>query len=411
METSHLKQAGSWKRNAALFLGGQSLSMFGSMLVHYAITWHVTLKTQSGSVMTLFAIAGVLPMFFLSPFGGVWADRYNRKYLINISDAVIAAVTLVMALLFFAGFDNIGLLFICAVVRAAGQGVQTPAVNAIIPEIVPEEHLTKINGINSTVQSLCMFAAPMASGALLAFAPIEGILFIDAVTAAIGISLVFFFVRVPPRQRSEAAASAVDYFRDIKEGLLYVAKYPFIRRFLLISALFCIMAAPMVMLTPIQVTRNFGTDIWMLTAIELAFSIGMMLGGVVIGFWGGFKNKAYTMTLANVVFGAVSIALGLVGNFWVYLACMLVCGFSMPMFNTPVTTIFQSKVDADYMGRVFSVMTMISSVMMPLGMVIFGPLGDIISIDYILIGTGAVIFLSSFLIAGSKAIREAGAAN
>jgi DHA3 family macrolide efflux protein-like MFS transporter len=169
------ENGGSWKKNAALFLIGQGLSLFGSMLVSYAIMWHVTLKTQSGSVITLFTIAAVLPMFFISPFGGVWADRYNRKYLINLSDSAIALITLVMAVMFFLGFEHVGLLFVCSVARGLGQGVQMPAVNALIPQIVPEQSLTKVNGVNSSIQSLCMFASPMLAGAVLSVAPIEAI--------------------------------------------------------------------------------------------------------------------------------------------------------------------------------------------------------------------------------------------
>jgi DHA3 family macrolide efflux protein-like MFS transporter len=161
----------NWKRNAILFLCGQALSLFGSSLVQYAVMWHVTLNTQSGTMITLFSIAAMLPMFFISPFGGVWADRYNRKHLINMADASIALVTLIMALLFFMGYDYVGLLlYLCRCPRA-GPGIQTPAVSALIPQLVPEDKLTKFNGFNGSIQSACMILAPMASGAILSFAP------------------------------------------------------------------------------------------------------------------------------------------------------------------------------------------------------------------------------------------------
>lgn len=408
MESGNQK-ADSWKPvNTWLFLAGQGLSMFGSLIAQYAVTWHMTLKTQSGTVMTLFAVAGVLPMFFISPFGGAWADRYNKKLLINIADASIALFTLFMALLLTTGIDSIWPLLACAFVRSVGQGAQTPAVSSLIPELVPEEHLSRVNGLNSSIQSLCMFLAPMASGALLSVAPVQSILLIDVATAAIGISIVFFLVHVPQRKKSEQAKTGTGYFKDIKDGILYVAKQPFIRRVLLVSAIFGFMASPLTMLTPIQTTRNFGLDVWRLPAIELAFSLGMMGGGIIITAWGGFKNKAFTITLATAICGLISVALGLASNFWVYLSFMAICGISFPFFNTPLMTIFQTKVDPDYMGRVFSVLTMSGSVMMPLGMAVFGPLADVVSIDILLVITGIVVFLSSFLIIGSKAMREAG---
>ena len=83
-----------WKRNTILFLTSQTLSLFGTSLVQYAILWYITLNTQSGVMMTIYIICGFLPTFFLSPFAGVWADRYNRKLLIMLSDSMIALSTL-----------------------------------------------------------------------------------------------------------------------------------------------------------------------------------------------------------------------------------------------------------------------------------------------------------------------------
>jgi DHA3 family macrolide efflux protein-like MFS transporter len=143
----------SWKKNTALFVIGQALSVFGTMVVQYAIVWHITLKTQSGAMMTLFTVAGFLPMFFISPFGGVWADRFNRKYIINIADGSIALASLIVAVLTISGFDSAGLLLACAAVRSFGQGVQTPAISAFIPQIVPREQLTRINGLQGSIQS------------------------------------------------------------------------------------------------------------------------------------------------------------------------------------------------------------------------------------------------------------------
>ncbi|MDR2156479.1 MAG: MFS transporter, partial [Clostridiales Family XIII bacterium] len=101
--------AAKWKRNAGLYIFGQFVSMFGTMLVQYAITWRITLDTKSGVVMTLFTCAAVLPMTLVSTFAGVWADRYNRKFLIILSDACIALITLGLAVAYISGHKNIWL--------------------------------------------------------------------------------------------------------------------------------------------------------------------------------------------------------------------------------------------------------------------------------------------------------------
>ena len=409
-----MAQGINWKRNAALFVGGQAASLFGSLLVQYAIMWHITLVTQSGAAMTIYVVTGILPTFFMSPFGGVWADRFNRKHLINLADGGIALVTLLAAAALAAGYDGLWILFACSALRAVGQGIHSPAVSAFIPQITPQEHLSKINGINSSIQSLAMIAAPMASGALLSFVPLQAIFFIDTATAAAGIAIVYFLVKIPPSLRGAgqphpaAQKAGGSYFHDLRQGLRYVGRHRFILELIALSTAFFILVSPLAFLTPLQVTRSFGADVWRLTAVEVAFSLGMMTGGIVVGFWGGFKNKIYSMALSCAMTGASAMALGVLDNFWFYLAVVSVTGLTLPLYNTPSMVLFQSRVDPEYMGRVFGVFTMVSSLMMPAGMLLFGPLSDVVSINVLLVASGAGMMLLSIAFAASKTLREVG---
>jgi DHA3 family macrolide efflux protein-like MFS transporter len=416
-------------KNIVLFLTGQALSFFGTMVVQYALVWHITLKSQSGTMITLFTVAGFLPMFFISPFAGVWADRFNRKYIINIADGSIAFVSLIVAILLMLGIDNYGVLLFCAFVRSLGQGTQMPAAGAFIPQIVPREQLTKINGIQNSVQSLVTLSSPMISGALMTFAPLHTLFFLDVVTAAIGISIVLFFVKTPKEIRAQApqeiqvpAAQPAQeepardrleqkgtaYFHDLKEGISYIKKHGYVLRMIALSAAFLFFFAPAAFLTPLQVARSFGNDVWRLSAIEIAFSLGMMLGGILISFWGGFKNRIYTMAFSNVLCGILSIGLGLAPYFWLYLVIMAIMGLALPLYNTPSMVLLQTTVEPAFMGRVLSVFTMVSSTMMPLGMVVFGPLSDTLSIGVLLVGTGIAATLLTIPLMTSRTLREAG---
>jgi DHA3 family macrolide efflux protein-like MFS transporter len=350
-----------------------------------------------------------LPTFFISPFGGVWADRYNRKLLINLSDGGIAAVTLIMALLYANGVTSVWLLFICIIVRSVGQGIQTPAVTSLIPQIVPEENLAKFNGLHGTVHSIVMLVSPMAGGAVLSLAPIQVLMFIDVVTAIVGIVMLVFAVTVPNPVGAEFFKKS--YFEDIKSGLSYIKSNKMLLSFFIFNILFNLLIVPLAVMTPLHVARTWGDAYWMLTVNESIFCVGMMIGGGVIAVWGGFKHKNRTMTFANAWLGLTSIVMGLMTNFWVYAVFMGLCGLSLPLFNAPMTTVMQTKVSPEYMGRVFAVTTMISTIAMPIGSVIFAPLGEVgrVPIGVLLIITGALILISSPFFVLSKAMREAGA--
>jgi DHA3 family macrolide efflux protein-like MFS transporter len=397
----------NWKKKTALFLGSQMLSLFGSMLVQYAILWYVTLNTKSGIMMTVVIICGFIPTFLLSPFAGVWADRYDRKLLIAASDALIAVSTLVMAVLFLMGYESLWLLFVMSAIRAAGAGVQTPAVSALLPQIVPEDQLTRVNGINGSLQAFNMLVAPMVSVALLSMASIEAIFFVDVVTAAVAIFILLALLHVPKHQKA-AEARKVGYMDDLKKGYLYIRDHAFLKQFFLFAACLFAFTAPAAFLTPLQVTRTFGADEWRLGAIEVAFSLGMLIGGGVIAAWGGFKNRTHTIAFACASFGICTFALGVVPSFWIYLAVMAVTGLVMPLFNTPVIVLLQEKVEPDYHGRVFGVFSMISTSVMPLGMLVYGPIADIIRIEWLLIVTGAALAAMTFMLLGSKRLIRAG---
>ncbi|MGI6685939.1 MAG: MFS transporter [Bacillota bacterium] len=397
----------NWKKNIILFLTSQNISLFGSSLVQYAIMWYITLETQSGVMMTIYIICGFLPTFFLSPFAGVWADRYHRKLLIMVSDTIIAMVTLFLAILFFLGFETLWLLFVISAVRALGSAIQMPAVGAFIPQLVPENKLTQVNATNGSIQSLVTLVSPMVSAALLTMSNIETIFFIDVFTAAIAVLTLLFFLKVPVHKKA-LDKNPVSYLNDLRAGLAYVKNHDYVRNFFLFCAVFLFLVAPVAFLTPLQVARSFGEDVWRLTAIEITFSIGMIIGGIVMASWGGFKNKIYTMTLSCLITGACTFALGVVSNFWVYLIFMVICGISMPIFNTPSTVLLQEKVEEDFLGRVFGVLTMITSSVMPIGMLVFGPISDVIKIEWLLVGTGILLFIQSFFLIGNKVLVEAG---
>lgn len=397
----------NWKKNIVLFLASQTISLFGSSLVQYAIMWYITLQTQSGVMMTISIICGFVPTFFLSPFAGVWADRYNRKLLIVMADFLIAAATFILAIIFLIGYREIWLLFAMSAVRALGSAVQTPAVGALIPQIVPEDKLTKVNGANGSIQAIVMLLSPMASGYLLSITTMENIFFIDVVTAAIAIIVLLVFLKIPAHSKAREKQS-VSYFEDLKKGYVYIINHGYIKRFFIFIGIFFLLASPASFLTPLQVTRSFGDEVWRLTAIEVGFSVGMILGGVLMFYWGGFKNRIHTMTLSFLVIGTCTFTFGIIRSFWPYVAVMGAYGLSLPLFNTPATVLLQENVEGDYLGRVFGVLSMLSSSLMPLGMLFFGPLADIVKIEWLLIPTGILTFIQAFFLIGSRVLVEVG---
>jgi DHA3 family macrolide efflux protein-like MFS transporter len=400
-----------WLRDVVVFLTSQTITMFGSMLVQYAVMWHLTLITQSGVVMALAALFGFLPQAIVSIFGGVWADRLNRKWLIIGADATIAVTTLLLAVFLITTGQNgtepgsLWLIYLTLAIRSAGAGIQMPAVAAMVPQLVPAQHLLRFNGINGSIQSGMMLLAPAAAGAVYAFASIVAIFFIDVVTAIVGIGM-FLTLAVPTVRKTIDTG----YFADMVEGIKYTFTHRFVRWLLILFAIVFVLTVAPSYLTPLMLVREFGDEVWMLTVLEISFSVGMLVGGFVIAAWGGPKNKVLMIAAAALAFGGLSIALGLSPNVWVFFGFMLIVGLAVPFFSTPSMTLLQLRVEPEKQGRVFGFVGIVMAVAMPLGMVIFGPLADQIPVQWVIVGAGILTFIvvgiALAVPAGREAIRE-----
>ena len=391
-----------WKRKTIFFLISQCITLFGSMIVQMSIIWYVTLKTSSGGWVAAFTICSYLPQFLISFFAGVWADRYSRKKLIILADGVITVATLVMFLVMpMISSDSILLsaLLAVSIIRSVGAGIQTPAVNAVIPQLVPEEYLMKYNGLNATVQSVVQFAAPAVAGAVLSIGTFRATLFIDILTALVGIGLLSCVLL--PKQ--EASNENVSVFSEIKAGIRYSFSDKLIGKILIVYGLYILLCVPAGFMAALLVSRVYGDVYWYLTALELVGFAGMALGGVLMGVWGGFKSRIKTFALGLFVLSLMTIGMGVSPYFILYLVLMFVYSIALTMIQTATTTIIQEKADSSMQGRVFGLMGAMYSGFLPVGMAIFGPLADVMPLQWIIVGSGiALVLVTVYLQVKSK---------
>ncbi|MCR2785189.1 MULTISPECIES: MFS transporter [unclassified Microbacterium] len=409
-----------WLRHVILFLSGQTASLFGSMLVQYTVFWYLTLTYQRGDIMALAAVFGFLPQAIVSIFGGVWADRHNRKYLIIAADAGIALTTLTLALVMMTGYDGVWLIFLTLAIRSAGAGIQTPAVSALIPQITPMRNLMRVNGINGSIQSAMALLAPAAAGALFAWAAtvwggsaaaLIPIFFIDVVTAVIGIVLLAL-VPVTTVQRTDTTTG---YFADLVEGVRYVTGHAFLRWLLALFAIVFLLTVAPSNLTPLMLVRSFDAgeqqNIVNLAVLEVAFSVGMMLGGIVVASLFARRSRIGMIIASSLVFGLLTLGMGLSPTVWIFFGFMFLVGLAVPFFSTPAFTLLQETVEPERQGRVFGFVGIVMAVAMPLGMAVLGPLADIIAIEVLLIATGILTFVvvgaAVWLPVGRRAVHAA----
>ena len=394
----------NWKSQAMLFLISQCITLFGSTLVQMAIVWYVTIQTSSGVWVAAFTVCSYLPQFLISFVAGVWADRHSRKKLIIGADSLIALVTFLMVLVIPHITDKtvvLGGLLVMSVIRSFGAGIQTPAVNAVIPQLVPEDQIMRFNGINATMQSVVQFAAPAAAGVLLTINTLSSTLIIDTATAIVGIGLLSAVII--PKQAIQNKGTSV--FLDMKIGIKYTLSDKLIGKVLTVYGLFIFLCVPAGFLSQLFVSRVYGETYWYLTAAELAGFIGMVAGGILMSIWGGFKSRVTTMSVGLISFGSLAIGMGLSKQFALYLTLMIIYGVAITMVQTATTTLIQEKAEMSMQGRVFGLLGAMYSGFLPVGMAIFGPMADEISLKWIMIGSGIALIALSIFVGTNKEMR------
>jgi DHA3 family macrolide efflux protein-like MFS transporter len=398
-----------WKKKVAVFLVGQTITTFGSLLVQYALLWHLTLTTKSGVVLALAAVFGFLPQAVVSIFAGVWADRVNRKLMIIVSDSTIALATLVLAFFMLSGVDDLWLIFLVMAVRSVGAGIQMPAISALIPQIVPTDKLMRVNGINSSVQSSLLILGPVAAAGIYSTMSLAAILFVDVVTAVIGLSLLAT-IAVPTLSRA-ASNDKPSYFKDLKEGLNYIFSHDLVRWVMVIySIVFLLIVAPS-NLSPLMLVRSFGSDVWLLTILELAFGVGMVAGGALMAIFASKVDRLGMMVGTSILFGVLATVMGFTTNLILFYTLFFLIGLAVPAFSTSSMTLLQETVEPERQGRVFGFVGIVMAVAMPVGMAVLGPLADIVSVEILLIITGVatvvIAVVAILLPAGKRAIAAA----
>ncbi len=388
-----------WGRPFFALWTGQAVSLFGSALVQFALIWWLTDTTRSATVLAVATLMSILPGIVVAPFAGVVVDRFNRRLIMIVSDSLVALSTLVLAYLFWSGVAQPWHVYAAMFIRAAAGVFQFPAMQASTSLMVPADQLQRVQGFNQMLQGVMGIVAPPAGALLLGVLPLQGVLAIDVVTALVGVAPLFFIA--VPQPPAPPAAARTSFLGEIGASFRYLVAWRGLFLVALMSVVLNFLLNPAGALLPILVTRHFGGAEGELALINSAFSLGLLVGGVGLGAWGGFKRRIYTSLLGLLLLGLSFGALGLVpGNaFWLAVGLAFIASLTTVMVNGPLLAILQAVVAPEMQGRVFSLIGSVATALSPVGLLIAGPVSDAVGVQvwYLVggvasLGLGALAF-------------------
>ena len=354
---------------------GQALSLLGSQLVQFAIIWHLTKTTNSATTLAIASMMGLLPQVLLSPFIGTWVDRGNRRLILMFADGTVAFATLILAILFALGLVQIWHIYLALFIRAVAGGFHQSAFGASVVLLVPKDQLARVQGFNQALHGgLNIISAPLGAY-LLSVLPMQGILAIDVSTALLAISIVFF-TQIPQPERRESAAST--FWQDFAAGFRYIMAWRGLVILLGLVMVINFFFSATEPLTPLLITNHFKGGANELGLWLALFSAGTLVGGIILGVWGGFKRKIITAQLGLILMGVTAGVIGLVSSdlFWVGIVANTTMGLLLPIINGSFGATLQSVVVPEMQGRVFAFIMSAAMLVSPIALMIAGPFAD-----------------------------------
>ncbi len=374
--------------------------------MEFALAWYLTKSTGSATVLSTALMVALVPPIILGPFIGPLIDRWDRRKIMIFSDLAITLMTIGLMILFAIGTLQIWHIYVAMVGRAIGQTFQQPALQAAVANIVPEKHLSRAAGLNLTLSGMINIAAPPLGAFLMEALPMQSVLAVDIGTAVFAITCLLF-ISIPHPERTTLSVN-LNIIGDMVQSLRYIWSTFGIRIMVLMVSIYCFFATPAYNLFPMLVNNHLGGDVLKLGWLNMVFGIGMILGGLVLGTWGGFKKRILSSAAGSTLQGILMICLGFttLNLFPMVIACMFFLGVGVSFASAPLSAILNSVVAKDMQGRVFSTMGSISSAMVPLGLAVAGPVADAFGVRIIYFIAGAVLLCTMPLGLLSRSQRD-----
>ncbi|SCF34871.1 amino acid adenylation domain-containing protein [Micromonospora purpureochromogenes] len=369
---------------------GQLVSLIGSGLTGFGMSLWVYQRTGSVSLFATATVLALLPAVVLSPIAGALADRWDRRLIMIVADCLAATGTVSLALLLWLGQLQLWHVFTAITVTAVATAFQQPAYLAAVTQLVPKRYYGRANGIVSLGTATSTVLAPLVGGALVIAVGLRGIVVVDLLTFAFAVA-VTLSVRFPDTlfvRREEP------FRREVLGGWRFITRrHGLVALVVLTASLNYFFAMVEVLVTPL--TLSFG-DPAVLGRVLAASGVGMLVGSVLMGVWGGTARRTTGILASVVLLGASLLTVGLHPSPLFPAVGLFGMGLATALVNTHWLAIVQAKVGLELQGRVLAMGQMLSWLMVPAGFLSAGPLAEhvfapLVSPDGVLaavVGTG-----------------------
>ncbi|HEX2270112.1 MAG TPA: MFS transporter, partial [Pyrinomonadaceae bacterium] len=355
-------------RTFLFIASGQFVSLLGTGLTNFAISVWVLLRTGSVTQFGLLLLIVTLPGFFVTPIAGASADRWDRRWLMILSDTGAALGTLAMAIMFLVGEPSVWLIAVALAISSICGAFRFPAYLASVPLLVPKEQLGRANGVIQLGEGLGKLLAPMLAGILLVPIGIQGIILIDFATFLVAV-VMLLLVRIPtPLATAEASSEPkrAGLFKEAIMGWVFIKTCRGLLALLFFYTFISFLMSMAEVLVPPMLLASTSPAI--AGTVVTIFGCGLLAGSILLSTWKGPKLRIHGVYLFALVLAAALIIAGSQPSVLIMTVGLFLWTFSIPLVNGYMRVIYQTKTPLEMQGRVFATGSMFVQAVSPIAL-------------------------------------------
>jgi len=291
-------------------------------------------------------------------------------------------------------------------IRSIGSAFHTPCLQAVTPQIVPRDQLTRCAGYSQSLESVSQILSPVLAAILYQSWSLSGIVFLDVIGALMAV-FTLVISRIPELDKKEDV-SQLHIIREAKEGFRILRMNKGMMGLVFIRALYTLALMPTSALFPLMSMSYFGGSSTYASVVEVVFSIGLLVGSLILSRWGGTKNRIYTIVGSYLLMSGSLFVSGLLptSGFIAFVICSLLMGISGPFYWGMYTPLLQSNFKPEYLGRVLSLSSSIGVICSPIGLSLSGVFAEVFGVEKWFLIAGAMTLLAAILCLSIPTIRE-----
>ena len=406
-----------WNRNFIMVVLGQIISLFGNAILRFALPLYLLNETGSAALFGVVSACAFIPMIVLSPIGGIFADRVNKRNIMVVLD--FSTSLLVLAIIILLGKMNLVVLLLCALFALYGiSGAYQPAVQASIPVLLPGEHIMQGNAVINLVSSFAGLIGPVIGGALFGFYGIMPILYVSMFCFLLS-AIMEIFIQIPFEKKPAEGSIFAIGFGDLKESFRYMYReQTIIMQFsLAVATINMILSALVIIGLPVIITQKLDFDSEMANRLygyaEGVFAMGSLCGGMGAGLFAkklkaknGYLLLLYDALTLIPIGIAIMFPMPAMLSYAIILVSCFCMAFLATLFSIQIMSYLQIIVPMDLIGKVISCAMCIGMCASPIGQAIYGGLFEVLNENVFVVFYAAAVLTVMVALALKKAFQR-----